>query len=132
MFTPRFHTNPAKVVRTMTPHMVTPTVLFNRRMTFGTFLCVYTNPIRRLEIVIARRAQFLEIVLEPLPDERTGARLMIFKGTAKTEPVATGAADGGDSVIELGGGDVAFYDVFAVGCRTPFEVIVIVDVRLIQ
>src|SRR5271165_4895795 len=101
MFTPRFHTNPAKVVRTMTPHMVTPTVLFNRRMTFGTFLCVYTNPIRRLEIVIARRAQFLEIVLEPLleivleplPDERTGARLMIFKGTAKTEPVATGAAD---------------------------------------
>jgi hypothetical protein len=57
---------------------------------------------------------------------------MVGESTAKTETMTATATDGGDNVVELGGWNVTFDGVFAVWCGTPFEVIIIVDVRSIQ
>src|SRR5271170_8043401 len=125
MFTPRSHTNPAEFVRTFpTRHMVTTAVFFNGRITTGTFFGVGRDPIRSFGIVFA--------FLEPFLDKRTCAGLMVGESTAKAETMAATATDGGDNVVELGGWDVTFDGVFAVWRGTPFEVVIIVDVRSIQ
>jgi hypothetical protein len=40
--------------------------------------------------------------------------------------------DGRDYVLELGGGNVTFYGVLAVRRWTPFQEVVVVDVRAVQ
>ena len=125
MFTPWSHTNPAKFVGTFpTRHMVTTTVLFDSRVTSGTFLGVCGYPIRRFGIIFA--------FLEPLLDEGTCAGLMVGKCTAKAETMTTAATDGGYNVVELGSRDVTFDGIFTVWRWTPFEVVIIVDIRSIQ
>ena len=125
MFTPRSHTNPTEFIGTFpTRHMVTTAVFFNGRVTAGTFFGIGRNPIRCFGIVFT--------FLEPFLDKRTCAGLMVGKSTAKAETMAATASDGGDNVVELGGRDVTFDGVFAVWRGTPFEVVIIVDVRSIQ
>jgi len=104
--------------------MITTAVLFNGRVTSGTFFGVGRDPIRGFGIVFA--------FLEPFFDEWTGAGLMVGKGTSKAETMATAAMHGGDHVVELGGGDMTFDGVFAVWSGTPFEVVIIVDICSVQ
>ena len=125
MFAPGSHTYPAEFVGTFpTCHVVAPAILFDGRVTTGTFFRVGRDPIRGFGIVFA--------FLEPFLDKRTGAGLMVSKSTAKAEIMITAATHGGDNMVELRGGDVTFDGIFAVWCGTPFEVVVVVDVRSIQ
>ena len=57
---------------------------------------------------------------------------MVGEATTEAEAVSTATSDCGHDMIELGGRDVAFDGVFAIWGRTPFEVIVIIDIGTVQ
>ena len=92
MFTPRSHTYPTKFPTTLaTRHMITSSILFNRGITPGTFLCIGRNPVCSFGIVFA--------FLEPFFDERTETGLMVLQAAAKTEGMSAAATNSGDDVI---------------------------------
>jgi hypothetical protein len=125
MFAPWTHTNPAEFVRTFTTgHVVTSTILLNGRVTSGTFFGIGGDPICCFGVVFA--------FLEPFLNKWAETGLVVGEGTSETEAVAAAATDGGDNMVELGGGDVTFDSVFAVWRRTPFQVVIIIDIRAIQ
>jgi hypothetical protein len=95
MFAPWTHTNPAKLVCAFTTgHVITSAILFNGRVATGTFFCICGNPVCCFGIVLA--------FFEPFSDKGTETRLVVGKGAAKAEAMATAAADGGDNMVELG------------------------------
>lgn len=57
---------------------------------------------------------------------------MVLEAAAKAEAVATATSHGRNDVIECRGGDVTFNCVLAVWRWTPFEVIVVINVRTVQ
>ena len=58
--------------------------------------------------------------------------MVVGEGTTEAEAVSAAASNRGDNVVEMRGGNVTFDGIFAVWRRTPFKVIVVVDIRSIQ
>lgn len=127
MHGPFAHTDPAKLILALfARHVVTSSILFNRRRALGTLFRVCGNPICSLGIV--------GTLLEPQFDNGAYAWLMIRIGiAAKAELVTACALHSGNDVVQGFGSDAWASDgILAVWRRAPTEGRVVIDVAPVE
>ena len=100
--------------------MITTSILLNGRMTFGTFFSVGRDPIRGLRVVLT--------FLQPFLDQNTWAWTVIVESATETKRVSTLTDHRRYDLVKLPLCDRTIDRVLAFGCRTPFHIILVIDV----
>lgn len=121
---PRTHADPAELVLALaTRHVITSSVLLDRRLTLATFLGVGRNPIGRLGVVCT--------LLLPHLDQSTRRWLMVVLSASKAKVVTTCTRDCRYYGVKVMMGQAALDRVFTVGCGAPAQVIQVGNISLI-
>ena len=122
MLGPNAHTHPAKLMLTLpTCHVVAAPILLDRGVAPRAFLSVRGDPVSSLGVILA--------FLEPFFDQRTRSWLMVRECAAEAEVVVIGALYGRDDPVEVSVLDGTINRIYAVWRWTPFEVVLVIDVR---
>ena len=121
MLRPKTHAHPAKFMPAFpTRHVITSSVLLDRRMAPGAFFRVRRDPVGRFGIVFT--------FLQPHFHQATWRRLVVIQGAAKTEKVLAEALDRRDYTTQVTLFDGTVNGILAIRGRTPFQVFLVVHV----
>ncbi len=105
-------------------HVVAAAVLLDGRVAFGALLCVRRYPVRRLGVVGA--------LLEPLLDQIARCGLVVRQDATEAKPVAAGASNGGDDLVQVLLLHLALDGVLAIRCRAPLQRVPVLHVCPVQ